>query len=132
VASNGESDDGVRIRNVPTGNRIESGCGHSRIESFSASCAGLFPTLLEFSKDSRAKYYEAIRSRDDAMEAVIKIDDRGKRELLEQIIAVYQQQAQLLVRLVGTGKRVSNPTIPCSILPSTLVGEADPRPSVLP
>ena len=47
------------------------------------------------------KCYEAISSRDEAMDAAIKTDDRGKRELLEQIIAVYQQQDQLLVRLVA-------------------------------
>ena len=51
--------------------------------------------------EPKAKYYEAIRSRDEAMDAAIKTDDRGRRELLEQIIAIYQQQAQLLVRLVG-------------------------------
>ena len=48
--------------------------------------------------DAKSKFREAVRNREEAMHAVIKIDDRAKREVLEQISAHYHRLAKLLIK----------------------------------
>jgi hypothetical protein len=48
--------------------------------------------------DAKSRFREAIRNCDEAMNAAVKSDDRSKREVLEQLSALYQQLAKLLVR----------------------------------
>jgi hypothetical protein len=50
--------------------------------------------------DAKNKLREAIRSRDEALSEVVKAEDRGKREILEQLRDRYRQVAKLLVRLL--------------------------------
>ncbi len=47
--------------------------------------------------DAKSKFREAVRNREEAMHAVVKADDRTKREVLEQISAHYHRLAKLLV-----------------------------------
>ena len=44
------------------------------------------------------KFREAVRNCYEATDAVIKSDDRSKREVLEQIRALYHRLARLLIR----------------------------------
>jgi hypothetical protein len=48
--------------------------------------------------DAKSKFREAVRGCNEAMDAVVKADDRGKREVLEQISALYHRLAKLLVK----------------------------------
>ena len=48
--------------------------------------------------DAKSKFREAVRGCDEAADAVVKSDDRGKREVLEQIRALYHRLANLLVK----------------------------------
>lgn len=48
--------------------------------------------------DAKSRFREAIRSCDEAMDAAIRSKDRSKREVLEQLSALYQQLAKLLVK----------------------------------
>jgi hypothetical protein len=48
--------------------------------------------------DAKSKFREAIRGCDEAMDAVVKANDRSKRELLEQISALYHRLAKLLIK----------------------------------
>ena len=50
--------------------------------------------------DAKVKFGEAIRSCDEALSEVVKAEDRGKREILEQLRHRYRQVAKLLVRLL--------------------------------
>ena len=47
--------------------------------------------------DVKSKFREAVRNREEAMQAVNKVDDRAKREVLEQISAHYHRLAKLLI-----------------------------------
>lgn len=49
-------------------------------------------------KSVKSKFREAVRNRDEAMHAVVKADDRPKREVLEQISAHYHRLAKLLIK----------------------------------
>jgi hypothetical protein len=51
--------------------------------------------------DAKVKFGEVIRSCDEALSEVVKTEDRGKREILEQIRITYRQLARLLVRLMN-------------------------------
>jgi hypothetical protein len=51
-----------------------------------------------YSMDAKSKFREAVRGCDEAMDAVVKSNDRGKREVLEQISALYHRLAKLLVK----------------------------------
>jgi hypothetical protein len=48
--------------------------------------------------DAKSKFREAVRSCNEAADAVVKSDDRSKREVLEQIRALYYRLAKLLVK----------------------------------
>jgi hypothetical protein len=48
--------------------------------------------------DVKSKFREAVRNCDEALNAVLKSDDRSKREVLEQIAALYRKLAKLLVK----------------------------------
>ena len=48
--------------------------------------------------DVKSKFREAIRSSDEAMDAAVKSEDRSKREVLEQLSALYRRLAKLLVK----------------------------------
>jgi hypothetical protein len=48
--------------------------------------------------DAKSKFREAVRGCDEAADAVVKSDDRGEREVLEQIRALYHRLAKLLVK----------------------------------
>ncbi len=48
--------------------------------------------------DVKSKFREAVRNRGEAMHAVIEVDDRSKREVLEQIGAHYHRLAKLLIK----------------------------------
>jgi hypothetical protein len=48
--------------------------------------------------DAKSKFREAVRGCDEAADAVVKSDDRGEREILEQIRALYHRLAKLLVK----------------------------------
>ena len=48
--------------------------------------------------DAKSKFREAVRGCDEAADAVVKSDDRGEREALEQIRALYHRLAKLLVK----------------------------------
>ena len=49
--------------------------------------------------DAKSKFREAVRGCDEA-DAVVKSDDRGEREILEQIRALYHRLAKLLVKYI--------------------------------
>jgi hypothetical protein len=51
--------------------------------------------------DAKAKFREAVRNCDEALSEVVKSDDRGKREVLEQIRALYHGLARLLVKYMA-------------------------------
>jgi hypothetical protein len=46
--------------------------------------------------DAKSKFREAVRSCNEAADAVVKSDDRSKREVLEQIRALYYRLASCL------------------------------------
>ena len=48
--------------------------------------------------DAKSRFREAIRNCDEAMNAAVKSEDRSKREVLEQLSALYQRLAKLLVK----------------------------------
>jgi hypothetical protein len=48
--------------------------------------------------DAKSKFREAIRSCDEALDAAVKSEDRSKREVLEQLSALYRRLAKLLVK----------------------------------
>jgi hypothetical protein len=48
--------------------------------------------------DAKSKFREAVRSCNEAADAVVKSDDRSKREVLEQIRALYYRLAKLLAK----------------------------------
>ena len=48
--------------------------------------------------DVKSKFREAVRNRDESSDAVVKSDDRSKREVLEQIAAHYHKLAKLMVK----------------------------------
>ncbi len=52
--------------------------------------------------DAKSKFREAVRSCNEAADAVVKSDDRSKREVLEQIRALYHRLAKLLVKYMRT------------------------------
>jgi hypothetical protein len=59
----------------------------------------LAPPLSESpSMDAKSRFREAIRNCDEAMDAAVKSEDRSKREVLEQLGALYQRLAKLLVK----------------------------------
>jgi hypothetical protein len=51
--------------------------------------------------DAKVKFRETIRNCDEALAAVVKTEDRGKREVLEKVRVTYRRLARLLVRLIG-------------------------------
>jgi hypothetical protein len=50
--------------------------------------------------DAKVKFREAIRNCDEALSEVVRTEDRGKREILEQLRDRYRQVAGLLIRLL--------------------------------
>ena len=48
--------------------------------------------------DAKSKFREAVRNREEAMHAVVKSDNRSKREVLEQISTHYHRLAKLLIK----------------------------------
>jgi hypothetical protein len=48
--------------------------------------------------DAKTKFREAVRGCDEALDEVVKSGDRGKREVLEQISALYHRLAKLLIK----------------------------------
>jgi hypothetical protein len=49
--------------------------------------------------DAKSKFREAVRSCNEAADAVVKSDDRSKREVLEQIRALYYRLAKAACKI---------------------------------
>jgi hypothetical protein len=62
--------------------------------------------------DAKSKFREAVRSCNEAADAVVKSDDRGKREILEQIRALYHRLARLLVKYMQSRRLPNEPETP--------------------
>jgi hypothetical protein len=50
--------------------------------------------------DAKRKFRDAVRDCDDALKELVRTEDRGKREILEQIREAYRRLAKLFIRLM--------------------------------